>query len=104
MGRGTVAETVTAAGSVTTAASATLNFGVSGKIAEIRVRLGDRVTTGQTVARLDSEYAQANLRAADAQVAADEQSLEDAEYQKDHPQSTKTSAAAAPTTSKAPSS
>ena len=102
VGRGTVAETVTAAGSVTTAASATLNFGASGKIAEIRVRLGDRVTTGQTVARLDSEYAQANLRAADAQVAADEQSLEDAEYQKDHPQSTKTSAAAAPTTSKAP--
>ncbi len=87
VGRGTVAETVTAAGSVTTAASATLNFGVSGRIAEIRVRLGDQVHTGQTLARLDGEYAQANLRAADAQVSADEQALEDAEYQKDHPQS-----------------
>lgn len=91
VGRGTVAETVTAAGSVTTANSATLNFGSSGKIAEIRVRLGDRVTKGQTVARLDNEYADANLKAANAQVSADEQALDDAEYQKDHPQSSQSS-------------
>ncbi len=99
VGRGTVAETVTAAGTVTTAASATLNFGVSGKIAEIRVRLGDHVTTGQTLARLDGEFAQANLTAADAQVAADEQALADAEYQKDHPAATTTAAAGASTAS-----
>ena len=99
VGRGTVAETVTAAGSVTTAASATLNFGVSGKIAEVRVKLGDHVTTGQTLARLDGEFAQANLTAADAQVAADEQALADAEYQKDHPAATTTAAAGASTAS-----
>ncbi len=99
VGRGTVAETITAAGSVTTAASATLNFSSSGMIAEVRVRLGDRVTKGQTVARLDGEYAQANLKAADAQVSADEQSLDDAEYQKDHPQAQQQSSTATSTAS-----
>ncbi|MDL5157671.1 efflux RND transporter periplasmic adaptor subunit [Actinomycetospora termitidis] len=86
LGRGTVAETVTASGTVTSSTSATLNFSSSGKIAEVRVRLGDRVTKGQTVAVLDGEYAQANLDAADAQVATAEQQLDDARYAKDHPQ------------------
>lgn len=85
LGRGTVAETVTASGTVTSATSATLNFSASGRIAEVRVRLGDRVTKGQTVAVLDGEYARANLDAADAQVATAEQQLDDARYAKDNP-------------------
>ncbi|MCD2190795.1 efflux RND transporter periplasmic adaptor subunit [Actinomycetospora soli] len=85
LGRGTVAETVTASGTVTSSTSATLNFSTSGKIAEVRVRLGDRVTKGQTVAVLDGEYARANLDAADAQVSAAEQQLDDARYAKDNP-------------------
>ncbi|GAA4848381.1 hypothetical protein GCM10023201_45430 [Actinomycetospora corticicola] len=90
LGRGTVAETVSASGTVTSATSATLNFSTSGRISDVRVRLGDRVTKGQTVAVLDGEYAQANLDAADAQVATAEQQLDDANYAKDHPQSTQT--------------
>ncbi|NMO89117.1 efflux RND transporter periplasmic adaptor subunit [Actinomycetospora sp. TBRC 11914] len=88
VGRGTVAETVTAAGTVTTGTSATLNFSTTGRIAEVRVKLGDHVTQGQTVATLDGAYAQANLKALRSQVRADEQALKDAYYQRDHPQST----------------
>ena len=98
LGRGTVARTVTASGTVTSATSATLNFSTSGKIAEVRVRLGDHVEKGQTVARLDSEYAQANLNAADAQVASAQQALDDAEYSKAHPQPPVSTAAPAPAT------
>jgi hypothetical protein len=85
LGRGTVAQTVTASGTVTSATSATLNFSTSGKIAEVRVRLGDHVEKGQTVARLDGQYAQANLNADNAQVAAAQQALDDAEYSKGPP-------------------
>ena len=85
LGRGTVAETVTASGTVTSSTSATLNFSASGRIDEVRVRLGDRVTKGQVVAVLDGEYARANLEAADAQVASAEQQLDDARYAKDNP-------------------
>ncbi|MFC5064008.1 biotin/lipoyl-binding protein, partial [Actinomycetospora atypica] len=95
LGRGTVAETVTASGTVTSSTSATLNFSASGKIAEVRVRLGDRVTKGQVVAVLDGEYARANLDAADAQVSAAEQQVDDARYAKDNPPSTAQQAAPA---------
>src|SRR3954447_17657915 len=78
VGRGTVDETVTASGAVTSARSSTLNFATSGRVDEVRVRVGDTVTAGEVVATLDPEYAEANLDAARAQRAAARDQLADA--------------------------
>ncbi len=96
LGRGTVSETVTASGTVTTALSSTVNFGVSGRIAEVRVRLGDVVEKGETLATLDGEYAEANLDAAEAKRDSARQALDDARTARDNPAATTTSTAAAP--------
>ncbi len=54
---------------------ADLGFKVSGRLAQIRVRLGERVSTGQTLATLDATEAQAQVEAARAQVRAAEAQL-----------------------------
>jgi multidrug efflux pump subunit AcrA (membrane-fusion protein) len=46
VGRGTVAETVTASGAVTSARSSTLNFAAGGRVEDVRVAVGDTVTAG----------------------------------------------------------
>lgn len=54
---------------------ADLGFKVSGRLAQIRVRLGDRVSAGQTLATLDATEAEAQVEAARAQVRAAEAQL-----------------------------
>jgi RND family efflux transporter MFP subunit len=54
---------------------ADLGFKVSGRLAQIRVRLGDRVSAGQTLATLDATEAEAQADAARAQVRAAEAQL-----------------------------
>lgn len=54
---------------------ADLGFKVAGRLAQIRVHLGDRVSTGQTLAMLDATEAQAQVEAAQAQVRASEAQL-----------------------------
>lgn len=54
---------------------ADLGFKVPGKLAQIRVRLGDHVSAGQTLATLDSTEAEAQVEAARAQVRAAEAQL-----------------------------
>ncbi len=54
---------------------ADLGFKVPGRLAQIRVRLGERVSAGQTLAMLDATEAEAQLKAAEAQVRAAEAQL-----------------------------
>jgi RND family efflux transporter MFP subunit len=54
---------------------ADLGFKVPGRLAAIRVRLGDRVSSGQTLAVLDATEAEAQVKAAEAQVRAAEAQL-----------------------------
>jgi RND family efflux transporter MFP subunit len=54
---------------------ADLGFKVSGRLQQIRVRLGERVTAGQTLATLDATEAEAQAEAARAQVRAAEAQL-----------------------------
>jgi RND family efflux transporter MFP subunit len=54
---------------------ADLGFKVPGKLAQIRVHLGDHVSSGQTLATLDATEAQAQVDAAQAQVRASEAQL-----------------------------
>jgi RND family efflux transporter MFP subunit len=54
---------------------ADLGFKVAGRLAQIRVRLGDRVSAGQTLAVLDATEAEAQVEASRAQVRASEAQL-----------------------------
>lgn len=79
VGRGLVAETVAASGTVVSGTSSSVGFATSGRVTDVRVGLGERVVEGQVLATLDDEYAQANLRAAQAGLTAARQQLDDAE-------------------------
>lgn len=66
-----VSEVVTASGTVQSSFSAAASFGASGTVTEINVKVGDTVTKGQQLARLDPtqaqwqvDIAQGNLNAA----------------------------------------
>jgi macrolide-specific efflux system membrane fusion protein len=66
-----VSEVVTASGTVQSSFSAAASFGASGTVTEINVKVGDAVTKGQQLARLDPtqaqlqvDIAQGNLNAA----------------------------------------
>ncbi|MBI5755165.1 HlyD family efflux transporter periplasmic adaptor subunit [Candidatus Peregrinibacteria bacterium] len=52
--RGNLAQTVTATGSVKGTAEISLSFPISGKIESLAVSEGDRVSTGQTLAKIES--------------------------------------------------
>lgn len=74
---GTIAATVSATGNVEPRAEAQLRFEVSGTVAEVLVKPGDRVEQGQPLARIDTtalqlqlEQAQADLRQAQADLEA----------------------------------
>jgi macrolide-specific efflux system membrane fusion protein len=53
-----VSEVVTASGTVQSSFSAAASFGASGTVTEIDVKVGDTVTKGQTLAKLDPTQAQ----------------------------------------------
>ncbi|MGF6478352.1 multidrug efflux system membrane fusion protein [Paraburkholderia sp. JPY419] len=60
-----------------------LSFRVAGKLVERKVRLGDTVTAGQVLARLDADDAQRSLASAQAQLMAAQHRLTFAEQQLD---------------------
>lgn len=74
--RGTLIATVNATGAIEPRASSAVAFRTSGNVAEILVQRGERVKSGQVLARLDTtildlqlEQAEANLVAAEANLA-----------------------------------
>ena len=72
---GTVTATVSASGTVQSANTANADFGTSGTVTEIDVHVGDAVTKGQVLAKLDPTAAQDQLNTANANLAAAQQSL-----------------------------
>jgi multidrug efflux pump subunit AcrA (membrane-fusion protein) len=78
---GTISQSVSTTGTIEPADQADLSFGASGVVTSVKVAVGDRVTKGQTLARIDSAslkaslaQAQSSLAAAQARVASDESS------------------------------
>lgn len=70
-----------ATGYVTARREATVSAKTTGKLAEILIEEGDRVTKGQVLARLDDSDAQAELRLARAQLTAAKASVADLDAQ-----------------------
>ncbi|MGO1051223.1 efflux RND transporter periplasmic adaptor subunit [Crossiella sp. CA198] len=73
--RATVTATVTAAGSVQSANTVGANFGATGTVKQILVKVGAKVTKGQALARLDTVPLQAKVDEANASLEAAQQSL-----------------------------
>lgn len=74
--RGAITQSVSVSGSVNPARTIRLNFKTAGRLAEVLVKVGDQVTSGQPLARLDTAdlsvavaQANANLAAAEAKYA-----------------------------------
>ncbi|MBT8228325.1 MAG: HlyD family efflux transporter periplasmic adaptor subunit [Dactylosporangium sp.] len=76
---GDVTATVSASGTVESATTADASFVTSGTVTEIHVKVGDVVTEGQLVAKVDPTDAQNDLATARANLTAAEQSLARAE-------------------------
>ncbi|GAA2368961.1 efflux RND transporter periplasmic adaptor subunit [Dactylosporangium salmoneum] len=68
--QGTVSQTVSASGSVASASTANANFTTSGTVIELDVKVGDVVTKGQVLAKVDPTAAQASLDTAKANLTA----------------------------------
>lgn len=76
--KGTLTQSIDATGKVESAESINLNFKTTGRIASILVKVGDKVTAGQTLATLESKALQSRIddaRAKLAQAQADYQKL-----------------------------
>src|ERR1700730_270821 len=67
--RGTVSSVVSGTGSLLPVGRMTVNFKSTGILTEVDVRVGDKVTTGQVLARIDSSTQQATLAQAQASFA-----------------------------------
>ncbi len=67
--QGNLAQTVTATGPISAAQAVPLNFKNSGKLAEIDVKVGETVTAGQVLAKLDTADLTASLNQAQANLA-----------------------------------
>ncbi|HEX5367904.1 MAG TPA: efflux RND transporter periplasmic adaptor subunit [Dehalococcoidia bacterium] len=65
----TLTSSASSTGSVVAGQQADLNFGAAGKVADVSVALGDNVTAGQVLARLDDTDLQSALRAAQSSLA-----------------------------------
>ena len=77
--QGTVTKTVTADGTVESASTATASFVTGGTVTSIGVKVGQKVTKGQVLAKVDPAEAQRSLDAADADLDAANDSLDRAE-------------------------
>ena len=66
-----VSETVTASGTVQSSFSAAASFGASGTVTEINVKVGDVVTKGQQLAKLDPTQAQLQVDIAQGNLSVD---------------------------------
>ncbi len=67
--RNTLTSSVSATGTVQATQQVTLTFGSAGKISQFLVKLGDRVVTGQALARIDDTDLQQALNSANASLA-----------------------------------
>lgn len=74
---GTVAQTVSAQGSVEAARSEDLSFSSAGAVTAVNVKAGQTVTAGQVLAEIDSSELQADLSEAEAALAQAEAKLAD---------------------------
>ncbi|WP_173056903.1 efflux RND transporter periplasmic adaptor subunit [Phytohabitans houttuyneae] len=77
--QGTVTATVSASGTVQSASTASASFDTSGTVTEIHVQVGDKVTKGQVLAKVDGTAAQRQLDAAEANLDAAQAALDRAE-------------------------
>ncbi|WP_250037412.1 efflux RND transporter periplasmic adaptor subunit [Paractinoplanes maris] len=77
--QGTVTQTVTADGSVESARTATADFVTGGTVTALSVRVGQKVTKGQVLAKVDPAPAQRSLDAANADLDAARDSVDRAE-------------------------
>ncbi|MET7422372.1 efflux RND transporter periplasmic adaptor subunit [Dactylosporangium sp. NPDC005555] len=77
--QGTVSQTVSASGSVASSATASANFAASGTVTEVDVKVGDVVTKGQVLAKVDPTAANASLNTAKANLTAAKAALTRAE-------------------------
>jgi membrane fusion protein, macrolide-specific efflux system len=77
--QGDVSETVSASGSVESAATATAEFTTQSTVTAIQVKVGETVKKGQVLARADATEAQGQLDAAEANLSAANASLDRAE-------------------------
>jgi len=66
--RGTVIASVSASGNLALAATSSLAFGAAGKVSEIDVKVGQTVTAGQTLAKIDPTQADLQLTEAKQQL------------------------------------
>ena len=73
--RGSVTQTVTSVGTVSSVNRATVSFAESGKVASVIAQLGQHVAAGQTLAQLDMTTLNQQLQAAQADVAKAQQTL-----------------------------
>jgi macrolide-specific efflux system membrane fusion protein len=77
--RGTVTETVSAAGTISSSYTGNANFSNSGKVASINVAVGDVVAAGQKLATQDSTLATKQLQVAKANLAVAQENLTNGE-------------------------
>ncbi|MBB2946823.1 macrolide-specific efflux system membrane fusion protein [Actinoplanes lutulentus] len=77
--QGTVTKTVSADGSVESASTATATFTTSGTVTTIKVKVGDKVTSGQLLARVDATDSERSLDLAEANLDAAQDALDRAE-------------------------
>jgi multidrug efflux pump subunit AcrA (membrane-fusion protein) len=76
--RTSVVESVSAAGTLQSGYTADADFATSGTVTEIDVKVGDAVTAGQTLAKLDATEANQQVKAAQSSLDAAEEDLADA--------------------------
>src|SRR3982074_2653720 len=74
--RGTVASVVSGTGSLLPAGRMNISFKQTGILTEVDVKVGDKVTTGQALARIDSPTQQAALAQAQASLASAQANLQ----------------------------
>jgi HlyD family secretion protein len=74
--RGTVTSVVSGTGSLLPAGRINVNFKQAGTLTEVDVKVGDKVTTGQLLARIDSSAQQAALAQAQASLASAQANLQ----------------------------
>jgi len=77
--RGTVTSTVTGTGSLVAGSQVNVGFRVTGQLQEIDVKVGDKVKTGQVLARIDPSVQQAALSQAQAQLSSAQANLQAAQ-------------------------
>src|SRR5437660_5678311 len=76
--RTNVIETVSAAGTLQSGYSANADFATSGTVTEIDVKLGDQVTAGAVLAKLDATEANQQVKAAQSSLDAAQEDLANA--------------------------